>query len=284
MPSLRWLVVAWMSSTLALGCGLALGVDDFKPAGEGGSGAASTSTSSVTNASSSPSSSAASGGSCPADSACALLPTGWLGPAHLYLGKQAPPACSPGSDDVFTGGQNAYAPHSCGACPCGSGACAATLTLFTDSNVCASNQPQKFPTLPCSTLVQPVKALSALATAAGACGAGPVVPNKQPVKYDPQARLCRPTPMAGCPEGQSCVQTPPSSFIGPCVYNENSTEPCPGAYPRREVVSRAVGDTRGCSACTCFPTQPCTGSVKLYSLGNCVGTEAASVTLGGACV
>jgi hypothetical protein len=190
-------------------------------------------------------------------------PPGWVGPAVLFAGLGAPPACNADwtAQPVAGGLDVSSPPAGCSACTC-----SPPTNMFCDNFAFAiiANDPQcqNGPSNNISVgqcfspgfsapyvSVSPPKALG------GNCQPGGGIPNLPPAGFKTQAALCD-TPAAvggGCSAG-ACVPKAPAGY-GPsvCIYTQGDT-PCPGApYVNRTVVYGSIDDARGCDLCSCAP-------------------------------
>lgn len=275
------------------GCGMLLGLDDFRDAPKGsGGGTTSTSTSSSTTgpgaagagAAGGAGTSAGGGGAtscekpacgdpgCAEVVECAPAPpdANWNGPLAVFSGapETVPKACPAGWADAKTylGGDINADPLEC-SCACGPMEHACSVKYAIGGNTgCSSVPTTSITSEACATLpsaVTPTELLTANATSSNQASCGASLQKSLPTAPTAStgALACAPTqPPGGCAGNESCVprSLPPGFEL--CVWTAGDGA-CPvDGYPNKlsgSPFGTAIMDTRDCTGnCSCSPPGP----------------------------
>jgi hypothetical protein len=217
------------------------------------------------------------------------VPEGWAGPADLYLGAAAPPACPGLATDSFDGMDGLEAPPASCDCTCGPTKVTCSRASLTTSAVngcatpCATNNVVLGTCVaaPSGCLVSGVAGTFqtvAVSVTSGACP--PLATVGIPVaSWANHARTCAfplESAQADCPAGQVCARTPSAPFEPAACIVQAGASMCPAVgYTQPHLEFAGVSDTRACSACTCGapPKAQCVGTLQAYSTtdGTCGG-------------
>ena len=203
---------------------------------------------------------------CTGATTCAPAPPsgGWTGPLVLWEGTGSAPSCAAFYYAPTFQGGTALADSGAAQCSCScgapSGATCGAATVQFGTGGCSSS---------CGSASLPLATCTSVQTLATGCGAGAQVTisgstaaggNCQPdaaVTLPPpawaaQAVACAPssTSPAGCGAGQECVPAPQTPFMHFCV-SKAGVNSCVAPFTQQHLYYAALGDSRGCTACTC---------------------------------
>ena len=255
----------------------------IEPWGNGGS----------TGASSSGAGSGGIGGGCTGGAECLTVPLSWRGPAALTVpgggcGGAFAHRVARGKTDV------AGAPAVCG-CTCkpahGEVCSSATLGVFSDPSCTPASGASLDLQSTCASGLsgKPLSAQSisvtAAAPSAGQCDGDATV--DQPAPTFDERSLCQPEAAgSSCGDTGACIPVPDGALMPRlCVWVEGHADSCPGDFTERFDLYRGdVVDTRGCTACTCGPSDgSCVATAFAYGDGAC-GTPKNQVSSEQGCV
>lgn len=220
------------------------------------------------------------------DCACVPAPpTGWSGPALLYLGDAPVPACPTSFPTPLLtakhGGTLNAPPAECSACSCGAatglGCSGSSLSGYALTGCVGSSTGSG--TAPSSGACAsfPVGGGQAKAShpqATGSCPPNGGVLTKEEPAWTKEAHLCEGSASTGaCGAGEICAPPLVAPFGATyCVHQTGDIE-CPPQYPARNVVyGDGFDDTRACTSCACaFAPAGCDADVRYYGGGSCTG-------------
>lgn len=219
-------------------------------------------------------------------------PAGFMGPAVLWTGtgnQTAPPCSDPMLDQLplFEGLTAAGADCGSVGCQCTEASSPTCLGLVKyQSGTCTTAGSYTPLSAGCTnvTVTVPsfanhVTGISGSLTCTPSAKGSPTLP---PQSVAARYALCTAgSPGAGC-SGDLCVPKTDANYAKRCVFQKGNVA-CPGAYPNVLNLFSSVNDTRGCSACTCDDSAPCTVSVEEYPTSGCAGSGNA-VPKGGSCL
>lgn len=250
--------------------------------------------------------------SCPPDACEPLAPSGWRGPIAFWEGTAAeaedPPDCPPGYTDPSDWLSELNAPD--GECKC---------TCAQEGQTCAKNTelliyPDQNCGQSCGTVTSPADSACTTVVAPDCTGSQGTIHGERPTvsggtckpKYTPipeatwerGARICMPSDLQVCTGSeQVCAPKPPQPYVElSCVMKElmpgQGTPVCPEGFRNAKArLYTEYTDDRGCTTCVCgtLTGGSCTGSVSLYSGGDCSDSNGGSAggpptyTLGAPC-
>ncbi len=230
------------------------------------------------------------------------IPSGWSGPAALYLGDSGNnvPACDVAwpTETSADSGQMTVPAADCGACSCdpptGStcgmpgfwvwanpscpGAAGASLVLAGE-DMCTSYSGNSNDSVRAGVI--PI--------VGGSCAASSGTPTFDPPSFAEQALLCDGATLgAGCAEtGQVCVRRPQSPFGTTVCVSQAGDLACPSQdYTEKHLLVVSLTEGRTCSACSCDPPAgaTCSGTTTAYTNQSCTQDAAVVPNDGTSCV
>ena len=232
---------------------------------------------------------------CPTDgSTCVpIAPSGWFGPVIVSIKSSGgttpiPLACSaPYGTEVLRAFQAPVGGSAVCGCSCGALGCSVHVDTFTGSG-CSG---------PCGSVdldagcapTGCTDPLAAIATAKVGCPAIPSV-TVPALAWSEAVNGCQPAiETGGCGAAERCLPTPLPGFSSKLCIFQYGTAACPmDGYNQGETFYASANDTRGCTACTCSPTDQtaCSGLadvVGFWTGATCGADAATTVRIGGGC-
>jgi hypothetical protein len=253
--------------------------DDGMPDDDGGTPDASTGTEGGMSDDDTTTASADGGAACDGALDCVPeVPAGWSGPAAVYRGAEAPPACPAAFPElaITAGTEIAAPPAECG-CECGEASgfqCSVTVTESGEECGFLVFDPDQWTidSGECQLVDTAANAFSAgspsLDPSGGSC-APAANESIAEAAWGVNVQACLARAGGSC-EGGTCVGALDDSHDRMCIYTGGDVA-CPNEdYADREVVYSTFTDTRDCSSCTCgTPSGTCGGTVSYVS--GCAG-------------
>lgn len=226
---------------------------------------------------------------CSPDFECvAPAPEGWIGPAALYKGPDAPACPAELPDAIYEGLADLVdEPAQCGACSCdptginvncslsqiesySQADCTGSKNTTGQNNFLGGCVSKSVGNLPKSFRAQPPQA-----NALGACMPSQAEGSLPPPTWASIARACSRTELGkGCGSNLCAPRGKPPFEATLCIVRQGDHE-CPAPYLTRQTFSddaNDVVDMRGCGPCQCKPPQgTCSVVTTLYSSLACGG-------------